>query len=225
MNEKSEDKNQDIKPVRPEVSSSREKRRTKGGGFLFSSMITILNLIGLIVLFLWFFNTSGNQQQAGQNFIERISVLEESYTAQEVLIQDLAKDVEADLKFVNKEVRKLWDLSNKRNRKNISANLNSIEKLNDLVEEVEKQSETLAAKQRALNLELAKIKKIQEKTKATIEGLNTQTDSGLDSNSIQDIQESLDSFNAYRVQVNQSLIELRDRLNSLELIIQDTNNE
>ena len=225
MNEKSEDKNQDIKPVRPEVSSSREKRRTKGGSFLFSSMITILNLIGLIVLFLWFFNTSGNQQQAGQNFIERISVLEESYTAQEVLIQDLAKDVEADLKFVNKEVRKLWDLSNKRNRKNISANLNSIEKLNDLVEEVEKQSETLAAKQRALNLELAKIKKIQEKTKATIEGLNTQTDSGLDSNSIQDIQESLDSFNAYRVQVNKSLIELRDRLNSLELIIQDTNNE
>tara|TARA_B100001121_G_C18670367_1_gene613493 strand:+ start:1268 stop:1945 length:678 start_codon:yes stop_codon:yes gene_type:complete len=225
MNEKSEDKNQDIKPVRPEVSSSREKRRTKGGSFLFSSMITILNLIGLIVLFLWFFNTSGNQQQAGQNFIERISVLEEGYTAQEVLIQDLAKDVEADLKFVNKEVRKLWDLSNKRNRKNISENLNSIEKLNDLVEEVEKQSETLAAKQRALNLELAKIKKIQEKTKATIEGLNTQTDSGLDSNSIQDIQESLDSFNAYRVQVNQSLIELRDRLNSLELIIQDTNNE
>ena len=225
MNEKSEDKNQDIKPIRPDTSSSRENRRIKGGGFLFSSMLTILNLMGLIILFLWFFNTSGNQQQAGQNFIERISVLEESYTAQEVLIQDLAKDVEADLKFVNKEVRKLWDLSNKRNRKNISANLNSIEKLNDLVEEVEKQSETLAAKQRALNLELAKIKKIQEKTKATIEGLNTQTDSGLNSNSIQDIQESLDSFNAYRVQVNQSLIELRDRLNSLELKIQDTSNE
>ena len=39
------------------------------------------------------------------------------------------------------------------------------------------------------------------------------------------LQESLDSFNVYRVQVNQSLIELRDRLNSLELIIQDTNNE
>jgi len=117
MNEKSEDKNKDIKPVRPEASSSREKRRTKGGSVLFSSMITILNLIGLIVLFLWFFNTSGNQQQAGQNFIERISVLEESYTAQEVLIGDLTKDIESDLKFVNKEVRKLWDLSNKRNRK------------------------------------------------------------------------------------------------------------
>ena len=225
MNEKSEDKNQDIKPVRPEASSSREKRRIKGGSFLFSSMLTILNLIGLIILFLWFFNTSGNQQQAGQNFIERISILEESYTSQEALMQELTKDLDSDLKFVNKEIRKLWDLSNKRNRKNISANLNSIEKLSALIEDIEKQSETLAAKQRALNLELAKVSKIQEKTKDKLEGLNIQTEGSLDSNSVQDIQESLDSFNAYRVQVNQSLIELRDRLNSLELIIQDTNNE
>ena len=225
MNEKSEDKNQDIKPIRPDTSSSRENRRIKGGGFLFSSMLTILNLIGLIILFLWFFNTSGNQQQAGQNFIERISILEESYTSQEALMQELTKDLDSDLKFVNKEIRKLWDLSNKRNRKNISANLNSIEKLSALVEDIEKQSETLAAKQRALNLELAKVSKIQEKTKDKLEGLNIQTEGSLDSNSVQDIQESLDSFNAYRVQVNQSLIELRDRLNSLELIIQDTDNE
>ena len=41
MNEKSEDKNQDIKPVRPEASSSREKRRSKGVSFLFSSMMLI----------------------------------------------------------------------------------------------------------------------------------------------------------------------------------------
>ena len=225
MNEKSEDKNQDIKPIRPDTSSSRENRRIKGGGFLFSSMLTILNLIGLIILFLWFFNTSGNQQQAGQNFIERISILEESYTSQEALMQELTKDLDSDLKFVNKEIRKLWDLSNKRNRKNISANLNSIEKLSALIEDIEKQSETLAAKQRALNLELAKVSKIQEKTKDKLEGLNIQTEGSLDSNSVQDIQESLDSFNAYRVQVNQSLMELRDRLNSLELIIQDTNNE
>mgnify|MGYP001290076364 FL=1 len=225
MNEKSEDKNQDIKPIRPDTSSSRENRRIKGGGFLFSSMLTTLNLIGLIILFLWFFNTSGNQQQAGQNFIERISILEESYTSQEALMQELTKDLDSDLKFVNKEIRKLWDLSNKRNRKNISANLNSIEKLSALIEDIEKQSETLAAKQRALNLELAKVSKIQEKTKDKLEGLNIQTEGSLDSNSVQDIQESLDSFNAYRVQVNQSLIELRDRLNSLELIIQDTINE
>ena len=225
MNEKSEAQNKDIKPQRPEVSSSREKRRTKGGSFLFSSMLTILNLIGLIILFLWFFNTSGNQQQAGQNFIERISLLEEGLSKQEIQMEDLAQNVDSDLKFVNKEVRKLWDLSNKRNRKNISENLNSIEKITLQLEEIEKLNEALAAKQRALNLELAKINNIQEKTKDTLEGLNDQKGSSLDSTSVKDIQESIDSFNAYRVQVNQSLIELRDKLNSLELIIKDTENE
>ena len=225
MNEKSEAQNKDIKPVRPEVSSSREKRRTKGGSFLFSSMLTILNLVGLIILFLWFFNTSGNQQQAGQTFIERISLLEEGLTGQEIQIENLVKKVDSDLKFVNKEVRKLWDLSNKRNRKNISKNLNSIEEITLQLEEIEKLNETLAAKQRALNLELAKISNIQEKTKETLEGLNYRNEGSLDSSSIEDIQESIDSFNAYRIQVNQSLIELRDKLNTLELIIKDTENE
>jgi hypothetical protein len=225
MNKKSEEHIKDIKPVRPEVTSSREKRRTKGGTFLFSSILTILNLVGLIILFLWFFNTSGNQQQAGQNFIERVSILEEGLNNQEIQMENLVMKVDSDLKFVNKEVRKLWDLSNKRNRKNISKNLNSIEKITLQLEEIEKLNETLAAKQRALNLELAKISNIQEKTKETLEGLNYKNEGSLDSSSIEDIQESIDSFNAYRIQVNQSLIELRDKLNTLELIIKDTENE
>ena len=69
MNENINDQEKDIKPVRPGEVSNRDKRVTKGGGVLFSSMLTLLNLAGLIILSFWFFNTSGNQQQAGQNFI------------------------------------------------------------------------------------------------------------------------------------------------------------
>ena len=57
-----------------------------------------------MILFLWFFNTSGNQQQAGQNFVERISVLEESLAQKDQQINILSEEVEADLKFVNKEI-------------------------------------------------------------------------------------------------------------------------
>ena len=64
MSENQENLKKDIKPVRPDASSSRLPRRTKGTVSLFSGVLTILNLVGLIVLFLWFFNTSGNQQQA-----------------------------------------------------------------------------------------------------------------------------------------------------------------
>ena len=107
MNQNLNNEKKDIKPERPDLSLNKRARKTGGGGFLFSSLVLILNSIGLIILFLWFFNTSGNQQQAGQNFVERISVLEERLTQKDQQIIVLTEEVDADLKFVNKEVRKL----------------------------------------------------------------------------------------------------------------------
>ena len=225
MNENLDNSKKDIKPVRPEPASNRGQRKTRGGGVLFSSTFTVINSIGLIVLFLWFFNTSGNQQQAGQNFVERISLLEETSEITQDQLDEFSGELDDDLKFVNKEIRKLWDLSNKRNRKNISANLNSIEKLNESLEDISKKDEAFAAKQRAMSVELAKVIKLQEKVNENYASLSDQSGSGIDSDQIKEIEESLESFNAYRVQVNQSLIELRQKINDLALRIEDTNNE
>ena len=225
MSEKLEGNKKDIKPERPDTSSNRTLRRTGGEGFLFSSLFTIVNFIGLLILFFWFFNTSGNQQEAGQNFVERISYVEETLENREAQIEELISSIDADLKFVNKEIRKLWDLSNKRNRKNISANLNSIEKLKEEFSEVVKQNETLSAQFRALNLELAKTSNIVEKMDKKIQGLNLDSDLSSNNDKFDDIQESIDSINAYRVQVNQTLITLKEKINELELIIVDPQNQ
>jgi tRNA nucleotidyltransferase/poly(A) polymerase len=225
MNENINDQEKDIKPVRPGEVSNRDKRVTKGGGVLFSSMLTLLNLAGLIILSFWFFNTSGNQQQAGQNFIERISSLEEGLIESGDNLQALTQDVDSDLKFVNKEVRKLWDLSNKRNRKEIAANLNSIEKLVIQFDEILKKNETLSAKQRAVSLELAKLANMQQKTSEAIEGFNGFSNESSNKEQIYEIEESIKSFNVYRVQVNQSLLSIKEKLNELELLISDTQNE
>ena len=225
MNENINDQEKDIKPVRPGEVSNRDKRVTKGGGVLFSSMLTLLNLAGLILLSFWFFNTSGNQQQAGQNFIERISSLEEGLIESGDNLQALTQDVDSDLKFVNKEVRKLWDLSNKRNRKEIAANLNSIEKLVIQFDEILKKNETLSAKQRAVSLELAKLANMQQKTSEAIEGFNGASNDSSNKEQIDEIEESIKSFNVYRVQVNQSLISIKEKLNELELLISGTQNE
>ena len=225
MNENINDQEKDIKPVRPGEVSNRDKRVTKGGGVLFSSMLTLLNLAGLILLSFWFFNTSGNQQQAGQNFIERISSLEEGLMEGEENLKALTQDVDSDLKFVNKEVRKLWDLSNKRNRKEIAANLNSIEKLVIQFDEILKKNETLSAKQRAVSLELAKLANMQQKTSEAIEGFNGVSNESSNKEQIDEIEESIKSFNVYRVQVNQSLLSIKEKLNELELLISDTQNE
>ena len=217
--------NNDIKPVRPEIASKRGALRNKGGGVLFSSTITIINSLGLVLLFFWFFNTSGNQQEAGQNFIERISSLEESSSENQKVIDDVSQNIDAEFKFVNKEIRKLWDLSNKRNRKNITTNLNSIEELQNKLTELAKIDETLTAKQRALSLELAKLNKILEKINLGLE--NTNLASSYDTNQINlgEIEDSINSFDAYRLQVNQSIIEIREKLNNLELKILDSQNE
>ena len=225
MNQNLSEEKKDIKPERPDLSSNRRARKTGGGGFLFSSLVLILNSIGLIILFLWFFNTSGNQQQAGQNFVERISVLEERLAQKDQQINILSEEVEADLKFVNKEIRKLWDLSNKRNRKNISENLNSIENLNEKIESIDKKDEVLSAQQRALTLELARIKNIQDNINSQLDNFDESASNETASDKLADIQESIDSFNAYRVQVNQSLLNLREQLNNLELALSQAENE
>ena len=219
MNKSKEENNQDIKPVRSEAVSNRGQRRVKGGSMLFSSTITIVNTIGIVLLGLWFFNTSGSQQQAGKSFIERISMLEENISIQSSKVDDLKETNSQDLKFINKEIRKLWDLSNKKNRKSISQNLNSIESIEETLGVLDKEYKTLSAKQRSLNLELAKLEKMQEKL---IESLDIESSSSEDEDiegRLADLEEATKSMDLYRTQVNQSILSLKEKLNDLELEI------
>jgi prefoldin subunit 5 len=217
MNKSKEEDNQDIKPVRSEAVSNRGQRRIKGGSMLFSSTITIVNTVGIILLGLWFFNTSGSQQQAGNSFIERISLLEETISIQSNKVDDLIETNSQDLKFINKEIRKLWDLSNKKNRKNISQNLNSIESIEETLESLDKEYKTLSAKQRSLNLELAKLEKIQEKVSQSLESVNPFSQDDDIEERLADLEEATKSMDRYRTQVNQSILSLKEKLNDLEL--------
>jgi len=217
MNKSKEEDNQDIKPVRSEAVSNRGQRRIKGGSMLFSSTITIVNTVGIILLGLWFFNTSGSQQQAGNSFIERISLLEETISIQSNKVDDLIETNSQDLKFINKEIRKLWDLSNKKNRKSISQNLNSIESIEETLESLDKEYKTLSAKQRSLNLELAKLEKMQEKVSQSLDLVNPSSQDDDIEERLADLEEATKSMDRYRTQVNQSILSLKEKLNDLEL--------
>ena len=217
MNKSKEENNQDIKPVRSEAVSNRGQRRVKGGSMLFSSTITIVNTIGIVLLGLWFFNTSGSQQQAGKSFIERISMLEENISIQSTKVDDLIETNSQDLKFINKEIRKLWDLSNKKNRKSISQNLNSIESIEETLGALDKEYRTLSAKQRSLNLELAKVEKMQEKLSESLDVQSPLSEGEDLEDRLADLEEATKSMDLYRTQVNQSILSLKEKLNDLEL--------
>ena len=225
MNKSKEEENQDIKPVRSEAVSNRGQRRIKGGSMLFSSTITIVNTVGLILLGLWFFNTSGSQQQAGKSFIERISMLEESIAIQSNKVDDLLETNSQDLKFINKEIRKLWDLSNKKNRKSISQNLNSIESIEETLQVLDKEYKTLSAKQRSLNLELSKLEKMQEKFSQSLDMVSPSSENDDIEDRLVDLEDAIKSMDLYRNQVNQSILSLKEKLNDLELEILNIGSE
>ena len=225
MNKSKEEENQDIKPVRSEAVSNRGQRRIKGGSMLFSSTITIVNTVGLILLGLWFFNTSGSQQQAGKSFIERISMLEESISIQSNKVDDLLETNSQDLKFINKEIRKLWDLSNKKNRKSISQNLNSIESIEETLQVLDKEYKTLSAKQRSLNLELSKLEKMQEKFSQSLDKVSPSSENDNIEDRLVDLEDAIKSMDLYRNQVNQSILSLKEKLNDLELEILNIGSE
>ena len=219
MNKSKEENNKDIKPVRSEAASNRGQRRIKGGSMLFSSAITVVNTVGIILLGFWFFNTSGNQQQAGKSFIERISMLEENIALQSVKVDDLNESNTQDLKFINKEIRKLWDLSNKRNRKNISQNLNSIESIEEKLDLLDKEYKTISAKQRSLNLELAKLDKMHQRLSQSIGTVSSSSQRDGIEERLADLEEATKSMDLYRTQVNQSILSLKQKLNDLDLVI------
>ena len=97
--------------------------------------------------------------------------------------------------------------------------------MNEKIESIDKKDEVLSAQQRALTLELARIKNIQDNINSQLDNFDESAPNETASDKLADIQESIDSFNAYRVQVNQSLLNLREQLNNLELALSQAENE
>ena len=212
----------DIKPVRSEALDNRKKRNIGGSSSLFIALLGLINLGGLVILGLWFFNTSGYQQETGQSFIERISSLEEETSSIKTVNKESINSLEEQTKFINKEIRKLWDLSNKRNRKSIDSLTNQLTEVQESFEELFKSNNSILAKQRARGIEIAKLEKVQNDFKLKLTSLNTLSESADINEKIRSQEEAIAAFDSYRKQVNRALLELEEKLNELQVRIEDS---
>jgi len=211
----------DIKPVRSEALDNRKKRNIGGSSLLFISLLGLINLGGLVILGLWFFNASGYQQETGQSFVQRISFLEEEISSMKAVNEESIDSLEEQTKFIDKEIRKLWDLSNKRNRKNIDSLTIQLTEAKTSFEKLFKSNNSILAKQRARALEIAKLEKVQADLKIKLTNLNALSESSDISEKLKSQEEAIAAFDAYRKQVNRSLLELEEKLDELQLKIQD----
>jgi len=212
----------DIKPVRSEALDNRKKRNIGGSSLLFVSLLGLINLGGLVILGLWFFNASGYQQETGQSFVQRISFLEEEISSMKAVNEESIDSLEEQTKFIDKEIRKLWDLSNKRNRKNIDSLTIQLTEVKTSFEKIFKSNNSILAKQRARALEIAKLEKVQADLKIKLTNLNALSESSDISEKLKSQEEAIAAFDAYRKQVNRALLELEEKLDELQLKIQDS---
>lgn len=212
----------DIKPKRSETLINKKRRNIGGSSLLFISLMGLVNFIGLLILGLWFFNSSGYQQEAGQNFVERISLLEEKTSTDQDLKNESILSLEDDIKFINKEIRKLWDLSNKKNRNNIANLLGQVNELENYIEDVKKLGSTIAAKQRAMDLELAKLERAQENFQGKLNLIKSLDDGSDIEKRISSQEEAIQAFDAYRKQINRTIMDLQSRLNELQIRLEDS---
>jgi len=212
----------DIKPVRSEALDNRKKRNIGGSSLLFISLLGLINLGGLVILGLWFFNASGYQQETGQSFVQRISFLEEEISSMKAVNEESIDSLEEQTKFIDKEIRKLWDLSNKRNRKNIDSLTIQLTEAKTSFEKLFKSNNSILAKQRARALEIAKLEKVQADLKIKLTNLNALSESSDISEKLKSQEDAIAAFDAYRKQVNRALLELEEKLDKLQLKIEDS---
>lgn len=115
-----------------------------------------------------------------------------------------------DLKDANREIRKLWDLSNKGNKKRITALEDKFESIEDSINEILTQSQDI----RLISKEFAK--SISD-IKSRVARLDSSSLSSSDYEiRIKELEEATKSMDSFRRQTNQSLIKLRKDLEEFE---------
>jgi septal ring factor EnvC (AmiA/AmiB activator) len=176
-----------------------------------SSFITYAVIVLIFVLFISFmlFRTSSQQDNLinmNSRLIELEQTVQKSVQSSEVTVESLADD----LKDANREIRKLWDLSNKGNKKRITVLEDKFESIEDSINEILTQSQDI----RLISKEFAK--SISD-IKSRVARLDSSSLSSSDYEiRIKELEEATKSMDFFRRQTNQSLVKLRKDLDEFE---------
>ena len=103
---------------------------------LFLGVVFVLLLIGILALSLWVSELSKASSNVNSKVESRLSILEEQLQLADSTSTDFLSDINSQLQFLDKEIRKLWDLSNKRNKVDIAKLINDVSKLSNALEEI-----------------------------------------------------------------------------------------
>lgn len=167
----------------------------------------------VLVTFSWTYFGISSQQDNLVKINNRLISLEENIQLSSDSSEESIETLLADLKIVNREIRKLWDLSNKRNKKDISILTEQNKVISDEIFEVQNSS--------ASNTEsLAEIDASLKNIKARLAKLSSfELNSNTFAERLAELEEAIEAVDAYRKQTNQTIADLQDQLSSKPTLI------
>ncbi|MEC7465245.1 MAG: hypothetical protein VX097_01850 [Pseudomonadota bacterium] len=176
------------------------------------SLVIPIILLGLFLFFFYWFYSGLNQQQDNLNSMNsRLISVEESFQTQSNNADEKVGSILQDIKLLNSEVRKLWDLSNKKNKKNISL-------LENKVNEITEATNSAAEDYLQINASLESLNKSMFDLEGRIAKLSAlELNSSSYEKKFDDLAEAIDAIDAYRLQINQRLLAIDERLNESNL--------
>jgi chromosome segregation ATPase len=196
------------KDIRPDKTSPAYLKNKNSGG-LFKGFLYVLLFMSILGLALWQNYASSSSESKIKSAEDRLAIIEEQMNIADEINNDSLTDISSSIQFLDKEIRKLWDLSNKRNKVNISKLTDSnndlkesIKAINQLLSDYKKNIESNTRFISEVEPTIVKLEDVERKLKL----LETQ---------LMIIDDSVQALNNYKKQLNQSILEIQTEISIL----------
>jgi len=190
-------------------------RSSKGG--LLVGFIYVVAFMSILFLAIWQTFESENNKSSMQLVDERLSLIEEQINIVDETNNDSMTDITSSIQFLDKEIRKLWDLSNKRNKVNIEKLTDQTNKINELLISLEAD-----VRDNQITLETAKTDISNNSIEIDELGLSNEdlislklSLSNIDTQLIL-LDDSVQALNNYKNQLNQVILEIQTQISNIE---------
>tara|TARA_Y100000768_G_scaffold371377_1_gene338051 strand:- start:543 stop:1181 length:639 start_codon:yes stop_codon:yes gene_type:complete len=191
-------------------------KRSSDGGLLVG-FIYVLTFLSILFLIIWQTFESESNKANEQMINERLLLIEDQLSIVDETNNDSITDISSSIQFLDKEIRKLWDLSNKRNKvniQNLTKQTADIENLLFIVEnDIKTNQEKLKIIEKNLNTNITKVIDLEltaeelEAYKLNLNNIDTQ---------LILLEDSVQALNNYKNQLNQAILEIQTEITIIQ---------
>ena len=191
------------------------EKSSKGG--LLTGFIYVIAFMSILFLIIWQTFESENNKSSMKLVDERLSLIEEQINIVDETNNDSMTDITSSIQFLDKEIRKLWDLSNKRNKVDIQKLTEQTNEIENLLltirNDIEINQMNLLSTQDSVSKNIKKIDDLGLSSedlislKLSLNNIDTQ---------LILLDDSVQALNNYRNQLNQVILEIQTQISSVQ---------